>query len=99
MATLSDLIRPHQRLQLRWVVRLVAGVALAGAAIFFLSRQVDWAVAVSYLRQADPVWFFLGVFSVFLNNVVKSWRWRLLFPPEQQLPSHRQVFHVSSHPY
>ena len=73
-------------------IRLLLGVLLAFAAIYFLSRRVDWEVAAAYMRNTDPLWFGAAALSVTFTNGFKALRWRLLFPPDKPLPPTRQVF-------
>ncbi|NOX62008.1 MAG: flippase-like domain-containing protein [Chloroflexi bacterium] len=80
------------RIHSRQTLRFLVGVLLAALAIYFLSRQVDWAIALAFMRNAQPFWFALAAFSVVFTNAFKSLRWRLLFPPDEPLPSARQVF-------
>ena len=94
MATLTGLSRLKLRDPWRWTLRLGFGVLLAGAAIYFLVRQVDWRTAFAYVRQVSLFWLLLGALSVLANGLAKSSRWRLLFPPDPAIPSRRKVFGV-----
>lgn len=83
-----------QRLQGRWVLRVVLGSLLAIVVVYFISREVDWTTAFAYMKQASPQWLALAVLAVLFNNIAKSFRWRLLFPPAQPLPPQRDIFGV-----
>ena len=75
----------------RWGIRLLIGVGLAALAIYLLSRQVHWGTALQYLRLASPVWVLVALGFILVNDVAKTLRWRLLFPPGQ-LPSRGYAF-------
>ncbi|MCO6450353.1 MAG: flippase-like domain-containing protein [Caldilineales bacterium] len=91
---MSKLIPLPQRPQFRLILRIVLGSVLAIVAIYFISRQVDWETALDYIRDVSLQWLALAVITVFFNNIAKSFRWRLLFPPDQPLPRQRDIFGV-----
>ena len=82
---------PNRR---RWAWQFGLGLVLALALLAILLRNIDGRATVQALMQARPLWVGAALVSVFLNGVVKSWRWRLLFPPTQPLPGRLQTLGI-----
>lgn len=67
-------------------VRLVGGVAISLVFLFATLRQVDLAVALRLLLEAQPAWILAAVGLVATEVVVRAIRWRMLLSPFRVVP-------------
>lgn len=74
-------------------IRLIISLLLGGGALWLLLRDLHLAELGPTLLQASPLYVSLGVGVIVLTNLVKVWRWRLLFHPLDKSVSWRAVFH------
>lgn len=77
--TIADLI-PGRPLPWR---RLLLGLLLGGIGLWLVTRGVTPAGIVQALRQTQPLYIVLALLNIFLTTLAKSWRWQLLFYPDQ----------------
>jgi uncharacterized protein (TIRG00374 family) len=61
--------------------RTVAVLALAGLLIAVFLRNVDLSSVGGAIRHAHVSWLVVLVASIFLNLVIRAWRWQYLFEP------------------
>ncbi len=94
MTTANDLPQPRPRLTRRWIIRLGAGMLLAGLAIYLLDREVQWQDAFAAAKQVLPFWLCLSFLGIVANSIARALRWRLLFPADQEPPPRRAIFGV-----
>jgi uncharacterized protein (TIRG00374 family) len=67
-------------------VRLAAGVAISLVFLAATLRQVDLAVAIRLLLEAQPAWILAAVGLVASEVMVRAVRWRLLLAPFRSVP-------------
>ena len=73
------------------IAGLTLGLGLTAFALVMLGRTVDWRSAWQTLQHVRWTWLALAICLLFLNNVSKASRWRLLFPMEQAPPSRSEA--------
>lgn len=78
----------------RWAWRIGVGLVLALTLLALLLYNIDGRATVQALAQAKPLWVAAALFSVLLNGLAKTFRWRLLFPTSQPIPSRRQTLGI-----
>jgi uncharacterized protein (TIRG00374 family) len=78
--------RPDSGIARRALLRIVSGVAVSAALIWFASRNVDWPNVWRQVLDADPLWLAVALASVLLTTLAKAIRWRLMF-----FPRHREL--------
>lgn len=74
----------------RWLY-LLTGLAIGGGFLYFTARNVDLKEAATYIYAIDKRWLLPLISIVVLNHVLRSVRWRLMFP-ETCRPSLRHTF-------
>ena len=70
-------------------LRLLAGLAISGGALFLALREVDLGLALEALGQARPDLAGLALLLVLASLVVRAWRWQVLFPTKARPPAGR----------
>lgn len=65
----------------RW--RLLFGLLLGGVGLWLVTREVTPAGIAQALRQAQPLYIVFALLNILLTTLAKSWRWQLLFYPNQ----------------
>ena len=73
-------------------VGLSIGLVITGIALYMLARTVDWRSALQYIRKVEWGWLSLALAALLLNNAAKAFRWRLLFPVDQDPPPRKDAF-------
>ena len=72
--------------------RLLLGLLLGGLGLWLVTRGVTPAGIAQALRQSQPLYIFLALFNILLTTLAKSWRWQLLFYPDQTTTPLRPAF-------
>jgi uncharacterized protein (TIRG00374 family) len=74
------------RNRLRNALRLLVGVTVSGACLYFATRGTDWARVGEIVFGAQPIWV-LGIVAAGLLGVyVRAQRWRVLLRPLGEVP-------------
>lgn len=66
---------------MRDVAKYIAGIALAGALLFWVVRDADLAAVWAQLREASLTLIVLCVVFNLGHNIFRVWRWRALLTP------------------
>ncbi|NOZ51480.1 MAG: flippase-like domain-containing protein [Chloroflexi bacterium] len=77
-----------------WWWQISIGLAIAVGLLVLLLHKIDGRATVQALSRAQPLWVGAALLSVLLNDITKTFRWRLLFPADQPTPSRRQTFGI-----
>lgn len=72
--------------------RLLLGLLLGGVGLWLVTRGVTPAGIAQALRQSQPLYIFLALCNIFLTTLAKSWRWQLLFYPDQATTPFKPAF-------
>lgn len=69
----------------RSALRLLVGLAIAAACIWYFAREVDMVSLRSALISAEPLPIFAAAVAFVLTTIAKAFRWQLLFPPAHRI--------------
>lgn len=53
---------------------------ITAAAIYFLTRELDWAAFFEQLKGADPAWLLFAMLLTVFSYLLRARRWQFLFP-------------------
>ena len=71
----------------RWVLWLVAAVAIVAAVVFLRGRiHFDWAMFLQQLKLADWPDIGIGIGCIYLGYVLRAMRWALLLRHNKRVP-------------
>jgi hypothetical protein len=76
----------------RWWGRLAVGLALSLISIVLLIRNVQWADVWTSLTAIHPFLLLVALAALTFNYLLIALRWRLLFSPQERLPSVHSLF-------
>ena len=72
--------------------RIIIGVLLGSAGLYFIFRNVNLGDVAQAVRDADPVYLILAVLVIVITIVTKTWRWRLIFTSGAETPTFSALF-------
>ncbi len=75
----KDQTKRESRNHFRPTVRLLLGVLVTAASVWFIMQNVNLGEVGAALRTARPSVIALGVSVIILTGIAKAWRWRHLF--------------------
>ena len=61
--------------------KVLAGLAVAAACLFFAFKDVDFAQMVDAFKRAQYIYFIPALAVMFLSHFLRAWRWQLLLAP------------------
>lgn len=72
--------------------RLLLGIAVTVATLWFIRGQVELADVGTALRSAEILPILAGTLIILLTGLTKAWRWQWLFVPASERPSFPAAF-------
>jgi glycosyltransferase 2 family protein len=72
--------------RLRNALRLLVGITVSGACLYFATRGTDWARVGEIVTGARPIWVLGIVVAGLLGVYVRAQRWRVLLRPLGDVP-------------
>ena len=76
----------------RSLLRFIVSIGLGLLALWFVSRDVNFAEVGISLREARLSLVFGGIAIIILTAVIKAWRWQQLFAPRANAPALTDLF-------
>lgn len=73
-------------------LRLLLALALSLLGLWYVTRNVALADLQAALGASRPLYILLALLAFLATTLTKTWRWQLLYQPQQQLPSFRHLF-------
>lgn len=73
-------------------LRFIIGLIVTALTVWLLARQVQWSELRDALSLVDLRFVGLGLLSIMLVNLVKTWRWQQCFVPRSEQPSAGAAF-------
>jgi uncharacterized protein (TIRG00374 family) len=73
-------------------LRLLAAVALSLLGLWYVTRNVAAADLRTALVTARPQYILLGLLIFLATTAAKTWRWQLLYQPQEMVPRFRHLF-------
>lgn len=74
------------RLPIKWLrntrVQLVLGFAISGGLGWLAVRGIDWGLVLEQFQTFPIIWAFISLLTVVVANVLRAYRWRVLFVGE-----------------
>jgi uncharacterized protein (TIRG00374 family) len=67
-------------------IKLFFGCVVSGVCLWLVLRNVELAKVVAEIRQADPLWFFLGLSILLLNVCLRGLRWTIILSSLKKIP-------------
>jgi uncharacterized protein (TIRG00374 family) len=73
-------------------LRLLLALALSVLGLWYVTRNVALADLKAALGASQPLYFLLALLIFLATTMAKTWRWQLLYQPQEQLPPFRHLF-------
>ncbi|MDT8304699.1 MAG: lysylphosphatidylglycerol synthase transmembrane domain-containing protein [Anaerolineae bacterium] len=73
-------------------IRLLLALALSLLGLWYVTRNVSAAELQAAIGSAHPLYILLGLLVFVTTTVAKTWRWRLLYHPQENPPRFPPLF-------
>lgn len=73
-------------------LQVILTILLVGWGLWYITKEITLSEIGNALALAKPGYIVLGLLVILVTMVVKTWRWRLLYYPRQDMPPFKALF-------
>lgn len=73
-------------------LNVILSLLLLGWGIWYLGREISFADVQQAIATAHPLPLLLGIATILITLLLKTWRWQMLFHPRPQRPPFTAAF-------